>query len=144
MRKLITILVLILFCAVSYSQTAINNLGDGITFKTWSTDYTLTNTTANEYTWKAAKHYPGTYSYTVSLTKVSGTQDVTATLYGKTFSGDSWVSITSGTSGSITTTATITLQNTVPYRYRYFKIKLQGNATAVTTITSQSFKIWLE
>lgn len=147
MRKLAAILILMMVAIISIADNDLGSMESNyytITYKKWAVDYTLTNGVAQTFTVDAAKSYPSTQSLTLNFDKVSGSHDVTVVLYGRCFSGDDWVQIATGSTGTISTTYDLTITNTVPNRYREFKWVATGTGTAVTTIDSQEFKLFLE
>lgn len=121
------------------------NIFSNETYKNWSADYTITNTTVRNFEFTAIPKVPVTINYVVDLTKGTGSHtDCSVVLYGKCFNGDSWETIDSGTTGTITTTYHLELSTSVPKRYRYFKVAFTGTGVGTTTISSQEFKLWFE
>lgn len=145
MRKLIFILVLAIVAIAARGQTQTYNLEDG-TYKNVTTDYTITNTTAIWFLFKAAKNNSATQDFCVTLTKGTGSHsNIDVTLYGRKFSTTDWVQIGSTiSSGVITTTYTGTISNTVHNRYREYKVLYQGTGTGTTTISNQELKTWMQ
>lgn len=129
---------------VTIAQTNLGAISTPDSYKRWGTDYTITNTTDKEFTFYAKDKEPMSVNYCVDLTKGTGSHtDCTVVLYGKCFDGDSWTTIATGSSGTITTTYHLELKSEVPRRFRQFKIKFTGTGTGTTTISSQEFKYWL-
>lgn len=145
MKKILILFVFLIAAIGLQAQTGTFDLGSGTMF-TVGTDYTITGTTAIWFQFNAYKNYPLTQDFEVTLTKGTGTvTNVAVTLYGRKFAGDDWTQIgTALASGTITTTYTGTISNTLVNRYRQFKVLYQGTGTGTTTISTQIFKIWLQ
>jgi len=144
MRKLLLILVIAIVAIAARGQTATFSIGDKHTYKVINTNYTLTNTTVIWFQWNAARDIPATQDYQVNLDSLAGNHtNIAIKLYGRTFEDDSWVQIGS-TVNSTDGTATETISNTTPNRYRQYKAEFTGTGTGTTTIDWQKFKIWNE
>lgn len=114
------------------------------TIRTITTDYTITNTTTSWFQWNGAKDYATTHDYQCILDSASGDHtSIAVSLYGRKFSGSSWVQIGS-TSTSTAGTDTVTISNIVHGRYRQFKSSFTAVGTGTTTINEQVLKLWLE
>jgi hypothetical protein len=145
MKKLIIIMLFMVAMFAVRAQTATIDFGTNTTQQTYSVSQTLTDTTGKWFQWNCSQAVPISLNYTVLLTKGTGSHtETTVQLYGKCFSGDAWVLIDTGLSGTITTTATVTIKVTTHLQYRYFKTLLTGTGTGTTKITKQEFKIWLQ
>jgi hypothetical protein len=144
MKKILIILAFIALTAVVRAQTATIDMGN-YSLRTYAIAQTLTNTTGKWFQFNAPKDVPISINYSCLLTKGTGSHtETTVQLYGKCFTGDDWTLIDTGLSGTITTTATVSLKETNHLQYRYFKVLLTGTGTGTTVITSQNFKIWLQ
>ena len=139
-------LALFVVATMARGQAATFTMMPNATAVTSETDYTVTNTTVSYFVFKAEKEYPSSQDYQVLLTKGTGTHtDMSVQLSGRKFSGDSWTTIGSAvTSGTITTTYLLTISNIVPTRWREFKVAFTGTGIGTTTISSQTFKLWLQ
>jgi len=136
---------LLVVATFARSQDATFTIPKSATVGITAAPITLTNAVVKWMLYKAEKDNVSTQDYQCLLTKITGSHSVSVQLYGRKFSADSWVAIGSPvTSGTITTTATITISNTVPNRYREYKVEFTGTGTATTSITNQYFKQWLQ
>ena len=144
MRKLLIILSLLVIVTLARAQTATIDLGT-MTQKSYAVSQTLTDVTAKWFQYNAPQSVPISLTYSALLTKGTGSHtETTVQLYGKCFTGDDWVLITTALSGTITTTYNLTINVTTHLQYRYFKVLFTGTGTGTTKITSQNFKIWLQ
>lgn len=144
MKKLILILAIAVVAIAARGQTATIELSEDISFYTVNTDYTLTNTTETWFKFDIAKDYPVTQDFQVNLDSLSGNHtNIAIALYGRKFDGDAWTQIGS-TVNSTDGTATETISNTSPNRYREYKVSLTGTGTGTTTIDWMKFKVWRE
>jgi len=144
MRKLLLILVIAVVAIAARGQTATFSISPKNTMKTVNKDYTLTNTTVTWFQWDAPRDVPATQDYQVNLDSLSGDHtNIAIKLYGRKFDDDSWTQIGS-TVNSTDSTATETISNTGPNRYRQYKVEFTGTGTGTTTIDWQKFKIWNE
>jgi len=148
MKKLIFILaIMFIGIGIATAQTDTYNIASKNTYRIINTDYTLTNTVATWFLWKAERNFTATQDFQVNLDSLSGDHtNVAVSLYGRKFSTDSWTQIGStvdwlGATGGDTT---ITISNTSINRYREYKFNLLGTGTGTTTIDWQQFKIWNE
>lgn len=144
MKKLILICLVIAAMTQARGQTATIDLGT-YTQKTYSVAQTLTNETGKWFQWNAEKEVPITLNYICLLTKGTGMQtETTVQLYGKCFTGDSWILIDTGLSGTIATTASVAIKVTNHLQYRHFKTLITASGSGTTIITKQEFKVWLQ
>ena len=144
MKKLILILAIALVAFAARGQTATYGIDKDKTHSITTTDYTLTNTTVSWFLWNIVPQTPLTQDFQCILDSLAGNHtNVAVALYGKKFSGDSWTQIGS-TSNSTAGTDTVTISNTVPNRYRFYKSEFTGTGTGTTTISSQELKIYKE
>ena len=139
------------FMLISNAQTTIATLSadKGSSYIQYSTDVTLTNTTA-----KATYFYfqPDTYTATnfiVQLDSATGNHtNVAVVLYGRISDQQAtWTAIGSainwgGKNASAGCDTTILFANTTETAYRQFKLLFTGTGTGTTTICYQAMKIW--
>lgn len=145
MKKLLIIFALLVTVTLTRAQTATYAIPKSATIGIVSAASTLTNAVVKWFQFNAEKDNVTTQDYQCLLTKLTGSHDVSVQLYGRKFTGDSWVAIGAAvTSGTITTTAKVTVSNPVPNRYRQFKVEFTGTGTATTSITNQYLKFWLQ
>lgn len=117
----------------------------GQSFVQTTTDYTLTNTTAQYTVVKAVQNYPTTQDFTVSLAKLTGTPTrVNIVLYGQKTSDTPWVSIVSGFWKVTTADTVMTLSNATANRYSNYKILFTPVGTGTSKIDKQVFKLYFE
>ena len=139
-------MVLVIAAITATAQTATFTIISSATEKLVSTDYTLTNTTASWFLWKASRGFGATQDFQVKLDSLAGNHtNVAVALYGRKFEDDGWTQIgsTVNWTGS-TADTTITISNTALNRYRQYRSLFTGTGTGTTTIDSQQFKIWNE
>jgi type IV secretory pathway ATPase VirB11/archaellum biosynthesis ATPase len=143
MKKLILIMLFTVAMFAVKAQTATYQIAPNLTFQNVATDYTLTDAVAQYFVFKAEKNVPIAIDYQVLLTKGTGSQtETTVVLSGRKFSSDTWTDIVTALSGTITTTALVTLTFPGANQYREFKVAFTGEGTGTTTISNQQFKIW--
>ena len=143
MKRLLIVFALLVAMVTTKAQTATFQLIPNSTYVNVTTDYTLTNTVSQYFIFKAEKNNPLAVDYTVVLTKGTGSQtDMAVVLYGRKFTSDDWTTIDADTSGTITTTATVSLNFPGSLQYREFKVTFTGTGSGTTTISNQSFKVW--
>lgn len=140
------IIALMFAFAISEAQTvALPNWNEDKTYQQWTTDYTLSNTTARTFTLIAPQHEMCAQDLIIHLDSASGNHTAVAVaLYGKKSaytaaytqigSTITWAGTTSDT--------TIAISNTTENGYRLFKWTLTGTGTGTTTISNQEFKLW--
>jgi hypothetical protein len=144
MRKLILILVIAVVAIAARGQTATFHISPKNSYKIVNTNYTLTNATAVWFQWEAERNCLATQDYQVNLDSLSGNHtNIAIKLYGRKFDSDSWTQIGT-TVNSTDSTATETISNTAPNRYRQYKAEFSPTGTGVTTIDFQILKIWNE
>ena len=144
MRKLLLILVIAVAAIAARGQTATFNIGEKHTYKIVNTNYTLTNTTAVWFQWNAERDIPSTQDYQVNLDSLAGNHtNIAIALYGRKFENSDWEQIGT-TVNSTSGTATETISNTTPNRYRQYKVLFTGTGVGTTTIDWQALKIWNE
>lgn len=145
MRKLVFLLVLAMFTAISYGQDVsikgvksgfdqVFDINKNTTYlwfygdestdiieasDTWSHDYVIDNL------YDALKH-----ECRVKLDSVSGSPDVTVTLEGKYSYNDSYTSIATATWSGTSSDTTIILQGSTAKPYRFLNFKAVASATA--------------
>jgi len=145
MRKLIAILALVLIASFANAQLATYDCSTPRTWVETQAVYTLTNTTAGYVLFNANQHYTATQDFTVTFHKASGTPTrVNVVLYGQKTSDTPWVSISTGFWKVTSADTVMTLSNTTANRYRNYKVLYTGTGTGTTTITKQSFKLYLQ
>jgi len=89
------------------------------------------------------QHYPAMQDVWIDLDSVSGTPTVTITVYGKTFSADSYTSLGTAVEYAGTADTTFKYPITTANRYRYFKIEFVADATDQQSLVSNVvFKNW--
>lgn len=143
MKKLLLTLFLFAAFGMAKAQTATYQLTNVETLRDVATDYTLTDAVAKYFVFKAEKNNPIAVDYQVLLTKGTGSHtETTVVLSGRKFSSDTWTEIGTGLSGTITTTALVTISFPGTLQYREFKVEFTGTGTGTTTISNQQFKIW--
>jgi hypothetical protein len=145
MKKFLLLIALFSLAIFSQAQTASIELA-GNTYAAITTDYTLTNTTAQYFEFHAAKEKAATQDVLVRLDSLSGDHtNVSVALYGKKFSDSPYVAIGSAVNWKGTTAdTTIVISNTSANRYTYYKLVYTGTGTGTTKINTQRLKIYLE
>lgn len=145
MRALIMFLALMFTVVISNAQTAtLSPNTTGGTYIDYTTDNTLTNTTAK---WFQFNFEPDQYvaqNYLVNLDSASGNHtNVAIAVYGRINDLQTWTAIGSTINWKGTTSdTTIVFASTTEAAYRQFKVLFTGTGTGTTTIDRQSFKIW--
>lgn len=146
MRTLIAILVILAFGMNAMAQdVSLGALKEGKTYKNIAADYTLTNTTARNFTIDSYQDYFSAQDLIIQLDSASGDHtNVAVALYGrKSEQTSTWAQIGSTVNWKGTTSdTTIIISNTTEVGYRYFKWTLTGTGTGTTTIDNQEFKLW--
>jgi hypothetical protein len=151
MKKLIFLFALMFgLVLISNAQTTIATLSadKGSTYIQYTTDVTLTNTTA-----KATYFYfqPDQYTaqnFVVQLDSTGGNHtNVAVALYGRISDQQGWTAIGSainwkGVNASVGADTTILFANSTEVAYRQFKLLFTGTGTGTTNIMYQAMKIW--
>ncbi len=87
--------------------------------------------------------YPSMQDVYIDIDSVSGAPEVTITLWGKKFSGDSYTSIGTAVTYYGTIDTTFVYSVTTANRYRYFKLGIVTSATTQQVLVSAiNFKFW--
>ena len=151
MKRLIFVLVLMFALAISNAQTTITTLyaNKGDTYIEYTTDVTLTTTTAKASYWYfLPENYTAT-NYIVQLDSTGGNHtNVAVALYGRISDQQAtWTQIGStinwtGVKASVGADTTILFANTTETAYRQFKLLFTGTGTGTTNIMYQAVKIW--
>lgn len=146
MRGFIIFIALMFAFAISEAQTVgLGVLSQGHTYLNVATDYTLTNTTARNFTLNSYQDYMSGQDLILHLDSASGNHtNVAVALYGrKSEQTSTWTQIGSTVNWKGTTSdTTIIISNTAENGYRYYKWTLTGTGTGTTTIDNQEFKLW--
>ncbi len=143
MKRYLIFLALIVAIGVKATQVEISMKARN--YVELTTDYTLTNTTADTFIFYAPRANFATQAYTVSLDSASGNHTSVATsLYGRITTSDTWTQIGSTITwvGSDADTS-FSIVGTTPNAYKYFMVRMVGVDTGVTTINNQEFNLWL-
>lgn len=145
MKKLFLLIAFFSLALFSQAQTASVELG-GKTYAAITTDYTLSNATAQYFEFHAAYEKPATQDVLVKLDSLTGDHtNVAVALWGKKFSDSPYVAIGSAVNWKGTTSdTTIVISNASANRYTYYKITYTGTGTGTTKINTQRLKIYLE
>ena len=143
MKKLFLIIAVLALSVASFAQMKTTTLRSGTTYADLSTDYTLTNTTAQYWQINAGQNWYTAQELVIDLDSASGNHtNVAIQLMGRISDNDTWANIGSainwlGTTGGDTT---IVYSNTTENKYRQFKVLYTPTGTGTTTITNQVFK----
>jgi hypothetical protein len=145
MRAMIMIFALMFTVVIASAQTAtLAPKFAGGTYVDYTTDNTLTNTTAK---WFQFNFDPKEYVATnllVNLDSASGNHtNVAVAVYGRINDLQTWTQIGSTINWKGTTSdTTIVFASSTEAAYRQFKVLYTGTGTGTTTIDRQSFAIW--
>lgn len=144
MKKLLFFLISVLFVSVVSAQTILVNKPE--TYKAYTTDVTVTNTTAKTVYFDGKQDFKTTQDYLCQLDSTSGNHtNVAVALYGQKFETAVWTQIGSTVNWKGTTAdTTIVISNATANRYRKYKVTFTGTGAGVTTVDSQEFKLYLE
>ena len=145
MKKLITILTVLIVAIGVNAQTATFSTGSGTITEPAST-YTLTNTTNSWFLIKGYTDWITTQDFQVKLDSLTGNHtNVAVALYGRKFGNDSWTQIGSTVNWKGTTVdTTITISNTSAARWREYKASFTGTGTGTSKIELIKFKLWYQ
>jgi hypothetical protein len=112
--------------------------------KTLNTNYTLSNAVADTFLFVARRNYAATQAYSVNLDSLTGNHtNVAVILYGSLLGTSTWTQIGSTINWKGTTSdTTITIANTTPNRYNYYRVKILGTGTGTTRIDWQEMQTW--
>jgi len=151
MKKLIFLIALMFVVTISKAQTTITTLyGEaGQTYVEYTTDVTLTNTTAKALYFYLKPDYYTATNFIVQLDSASGNHtNVAVALYGRISSEQAtWTAIGSainwtGVNKTVGCDTTILFANTTETAYRQFKLLFTGTGTGTTTICYSALKVW--
>lgn len=144
MKRLLFLLIAVMGFAFANAQTIY--VDKPSTYAAYSTDVTVTNTTAATVYFEGRQDFKATQDYLCQLDSTSGNHtNVAVELYGQKFDSGAWSQIGSTVNWAGTTAdTTIIISNTTANRYRKYKAVFTGTGTGVTTVDSQEFKVWLE
>lgn len=142
MKKLIIVLALMFAFAISNAQIATLSMGVGETFKSYATNVTLTNTTAQYFIIKSSAPWYTAQAYTVNLDSLTGNHTkIAVVLAGRVSDQNStWTTISTTNWGSTTSDTTMTVLNATENQYREFKITFTGTGTGTSRIDYFDFK----
>jgi len=146
MKKLVIFSIIFAgFLLFSETQAQITTLymRDGQTYSQYTTDVTLTNTTAQYFKIVSTQDWYTTQTVVLQLDSASGDHtNVAVQLQGRLSSQfSSWTNIGSAVNWAGTTSdTTLAISNTTENAYREFKILLTGTGTGTTTIDNFEFK----
>lgn len=143
MKKLFILLGLVIVAITANSQTATISMNT-YAKKTVNTNYTLSNAVADTFLFVANRNYPATQTYSVNLDSFSGNHtNVAIAFYGSLLGTTSWTQIGSTVNWKGTTAdTTISIANTTPNRYNYYRVRMIGTGTGVTTVDWQTLQTW--
>jgi hypothetical protein len=144
MKKIILVLALMFAFAISEAQIATLYMGAGKTYLEYTSDVTLTNTTAKYFQFIAPQDWYTAQSYIVHLDSASGNHTKVACLLAGRVSDQTstWTTISTVNWGCTTADTTIIYLNATENQYREFKLTFTGTGTGTTTITNTEFKQW--
>lgn len=147
MRKLFLILaVLFGFIAYTNAQIATIYLNENQTYYEYTTDVTLTNTTAQYFEVITPAPWWTTQTVTVDMDSLAGNHtNVNVALTGRDSDLMGWTAITdvdwdTGNAWASTDT-TMVVQNATEKAYRRYKVTFTGTGTGTTTIANFEFKL---
>lgn len=144
MKRIVILLAILSFAVMANAQMRTTNLAPGNTYANVTTDYTLTNTTAQYWQVNTGIDAYTAQVWVVNLDSASGNHtNVALQLYGRYCSLDSWNAIGSAINWKGTTSdTTIVYLNAAENGYRQFKLLYTPTGTGTTTIDRQVFKLW--
>ena len=151
MKRLIFILALMFAFAISNAQTTITTISAGDasqTYKEYTTDVTLTNTTAKAIYFNMQPEAYTAQNVIVQLDSLTGNHtNVAVAVYGRISDQQGWTAIGSainwtGVHASAGADTTILFANATEVAYRQFKVLYTGTGTGTTNIMYQALKIW--
>ena len=144
--KRIIFLIALMFAvaAISEAQIATLNMPKGNTYLEYTTDVTLTNTTAKYFQINAPQDWYTAQSYIVHLDSASGNHtNVACVLAGRVSDQTStWTTIGTVNWGGTSADTTIIYLNATENQYRQFKLTFTGTGNGTTTIANMEFKQW--
>lgn len=149
MRKLLILVTFIIVAMVGHAQNRSTTVATGSTLNSTITFAAVDSIKANDTYWiyvKCEQDYPQMQNVAITMDELSGNAAVSLSLYGKTFTSDSWHRITCTQVGADTifsADGTKYLTNATSTRYRYFKVQLKADATTQKSkVTGFQFKTW--
>ena len=142
MKKIILVLALMFAVAISEAQITTAYLQPDQTFWKYTTNVTLTNTTAQYFVVKSSAPWYTAQSYTVNLDSLTGNHTkIAIVLAGRTSDINStWTTISTTNWGCTTLDTTATVLNATENHYRQFKITFTGTGTGTSRIDNFEFK----
>ena len=144
MKRYILLIALMLTVVISNAQITTANLTKGVSYWEYSTDVTLTNTTAKYFIINTQPEWYTAQAYTVNLDSTSGDHtNVAVVLAGQVSDQEStWTTISTTNWTGITSDTTMTVLNATENHYRRFKITFTGTGTGTTKIDNFEFKYY--
>jgi hypothetical protein len=151
MKKYLFILAILLFGATVFAQNKSITIPEGsllVKGATFSDVNFNASDTINEsetywIEFTCKKDYPQMQDVYIDIDSVSGAPNVTMTLKGKKFSGDTYATIGTPVVWYGTTDTTFTYTNSIANRYRFYRLEFVADATdQQSLITDVRFKTW--
>lgn len=144
MKKIIFVLALMFAFAISEAQIATITIPEGKTYTEYTTDVTLTNTTAQYFLFNISSPWYTAQDYIVHLDSLTGTHtNIACVLAGRVSDQTStWTTIGTVNWAGTTSDTTIIYANTTENAYRQFKLTFTGTGTATSRIANTEFKIY--
>jgi hypothetical protein len=145
MKKLIFVLALMFTYVISEAQIATLNIAEPNTYVEYSTDVTLTNTTAKYFLINAGQDQYTAQAYTVNLDSLTGNHTKIAVVLAGQYSDveSTWTTISTTNWGCTTLDTTMTVVNATENGYRRFKVTFTGTGTGTSKIDNFEFKQYL-
>ena len=142
MKKFIFIFALMFACTAISSAQDVTIVGaKGQQYFVYTTDVTITNTTAVWFLIKTDAEFPTTQHALIDCDSVSGNHtEIALTLFGRNFDTQAWTSISSTiVNPGVDANIDNTLTNTTETRWRQFKVLLTGTGTGVSKVDKLEF-----
>lgn len=142
MKKLVLFIALMFTMVISNAQIATLSMGVDETYKEYSTNTTLTNTTAQYFLVNSSAPWYTAQCFVLNLDSLSGNHtNVAVVLAGRaTDVTPAWTTISTTNWTGVTSDTTMTVLNATENHYRQFKITLTGTGTGTTRIDNFEFK----